>query len=92
MKTHKSHYFFQKIAVDTTGITSNCNTISFINKGNGTLYIKTTANANLLPINALETITFGGRIEGIVSDTFDITFETGFTNNLQIIKETITAY
>ena len=92
MKTHKSHYSFHKIAVDTTGITSNCNTISFINKGTGILYVKTTDNANLLQINSLETITFGGRIEGIVSDTFDVTFETGFTNNLQIVKETITAY
>ena len=92
MKTYKSYYNFQSIKIDTTNVTSECNTISFMNKGNGIVYIKSSANPNLLPINSLETLTLGGRIESIVADTFEISFETGKTNNLQIVRENIIHY
>jgi len=83
-----SNYEIQKVSENST-LDLFATTVTFWNKG----LLTATLKGNL-QLKAGESITFGGSVESVVNDTFEITFEAETTPNVEnfnllVIKEFI---
>jgi hypothetical protein len=92
MISYKSNYTPSLIIEDTSNIASNCNTVSFLNTGTETITITIHGTLNSFILTQGQGKVLGGRLNSIVSDSFDVTFAGGATPRLEIIKETISKY
>ncbi len=86
----KSTHVLTHIVVDTVGITSNCNTISFENYGTQRAKISIpVAGADYNYIVSGMTKVFGGLPDTLVQDVFDVDFDAVAGAGMNIVKETI---
>jgi hypothetical protein len=84
MKTHKSRYDFEKITSDDSVTSNECNTIEFENTGTADITIDDVAL--IIPGTSK---TYGGRIEVVVNQEFEIVFSSTGEKSCTITKEFI---
>jgi uncharacterized protein (DUF1697 family) len=86
--THKSTYTCVNVAINTAGIASNCNSITFDNAGDADAKIFM-ASGNVI-LKAGKSIDLGQRVETIIMDTFSVEFipAAGAVQLVNIIRET----
>ena len=92
--THSSAYTFQSITQDTAGLTSNCNTVSFVNVGLRDALVSASAPSGVgsYTLKPGASMDLGQRIETIITQTFTVTFPSGVNDTIagcvNIIRET----
>lgn len=91
--THKASYTFQAVSGNDNQIDSSCSSITFDNAGDVDLKIVAPGGdltANYYLLKAGKSVDFGGRLDALLTDSYNIQFVSGQTGVtlLNVIRET----